>query len=69
MIHSRSETFISATNSNLRTCQQLIKEALLTLGCKPVKQINLQPEAGAVREMSHKRNTACHDVIHMAGEV
>ena len=34
-----------------------------------MKQINLQPEAGAVRKMPYKRIAACDTVIHMAGEV
>ncbi len=63
------QVFVSATTSDLGTCRQMIKEALLTLGCTPVEQTNFAPEAGLVREMLRKRIAACHAVIHVAGEV
>lgn len=65
----RPEIFVSATTSDLGTCRQMIKEALLTLGWTPVEQTNFAPEAGLVREMLRKRIAACHAVIHVAGEV
>jgi hypothetical protein len=38
MTTRRPEVFISATSSDLRSSRQLIEEALLTMGCRPVEQ-------------------------------
>jgi hypothetical protein len=65
----RPEVFVSATSQDLRTCRQLIKEALLTLGCVPVEQTNFPPDARTVREMLRVKITACDAVVHVAGEV
>jgi hypothetical protein len=66
---SRPEIFVSATSGDLRSCRQLIKEALLTLGCVPVEQMNFPPDASSVREMLRARIADCHAVIHLAGEL
>jgi uncharacterized coiled-coil protein SlyX len=65
----RPEIFISATSQDLRTCRQLIKEALLTLGCVPVEQTNFPPDTRTIREMLRVKIAACDAVIHVAGEV
>ena len=65
----RPEIFVSATSQDLHTCRQLIKEALLTLGCMPVEQANFPPDARTVREMLRVKITACDAVVHVAGEV
>ena len=65
----RPEIFVSATSQDLRTCRQLIKEALLTLGCVPVEQTNFPPDTRTVREMLRVKITACDAVVHVAGEV
>ena len=65
----RPEIFVSATSQDLRTCRQLIKEALLTLGCVPVEQTNFPPDARTVREMLRAKIVACDAVVHVAGEV
>ncbi len=65
----RPEIFISAASGDLRSCRQLIKEALLTLGCVPVEQTNFPPDAATVREMLRTKISACHAVVHLAGEV
>ena len=59
----RPEIFVSATSQDLRTCRQLIKEALLTLGCVPVEQTNFPPDARTVREMLRVKIAACDAVI------
>src|SRR5580698_558953 len=64
----RPEIFVSATSGDLRSCRQLIKEALLTLGCVPVEQTNFPPDAHTVREMLRLRIAACHAMVHVAGE-
>ena len=64
----RPEIFVSATSQDLRTCRQLIKEALLTLGCVPIEQTNFPPDARTVREMLRVKITACDAVVHVAGE-
>jgi len=69
MTPHRPEVFISATSLDLRTCRQLIKEALLTLGCVPVEQTNFPPDARTVREMLRVKIAACDAVVHVAGEV
>ena len=65
----RPEVFISATTADLRSCRQLIKEALLTLHCVPVEQPNFPPDYRSVREMLRARIAACDAVIHLAGEI
>ena len=69
MTTSRPEIFISATSSDLGTCRQLIKEALLTLKYAPVEQTNFPPDAGLVHEKLRHQIASCHAVIHVAGEV
>jgi hypothetical protein len=64
----RPEVFVSATRSDLRTCRQLVKEALLTLGCVPVEQTNFPPDHRTVREMLRARIASSDAVIHLAGE-
>ena len=63
----RPEIFISATSRDLRTCRQLVRDALLTLGCVPVVQDHFAPDSRTVREMLHARLAACDAVIHLAG--
>ncbi len=69
MTTSRPEIFISATTSDLGSCRQLIKEALLTLKYAPVEQTNFPPDAGRVHEKLRKQIASCHAVIHVVGEV
>lgn len=69
MTTSRPEIFISATSSDLGTCRQLIKEALLTLKYAPVEQTNFAPGADLVHEKLRNQIASCHAVIHVAGEV
>src|SRR5271170_5018347 len=68
MAGQRPEIFISATSSDLRSCRQLIKEALLSLGCMPVEQTNFPPDARTVREMLRVRIAGCDAQVHVAGE-
>ena len=65
----RPVIFVSATSRDLSSCRQMIKEALLTLGCVPVEQRNFPPSAGSVRRMLRERLRTCQAVIHVAGEV
>lgn len=65
----RPEVFISATSGDLRSCRQLIKEALLTLNCVPIEQTNFPPDHRTVSEMLRTRIASCDAVIHVAGEV
>jgi len=65
----RPEVFISATSADLRSCRQLIKEALLTLHCVPVEQTNFPPDHRSVHEMLRARIIACDAIVHVAGEV
>lgn len=63
----RPEVFISATSVDLGTCRQIVKEALLTLGCTPVEQRNFPPEATSVLQMLRRIIQRCHAVVHIAG--
>jgi hypothetical protein len=65
---TRPEIFISATSKDLGSCRQLVRDALLTLGCVPVTQDHFAPDARTVREMLRARIAACDAVIHLAGE-
>ncbi|MCB1937046.1 MAG: DUF4062 domain-containing protein [Nitrosomonas sp.] len=67
MNHSRPEIFISAATSDLGSCRQLIKEALLTLHYAPVEQTNFPPDAKRVQEKLREKIAARHAVIHVAG--
>ncbi len=64
---ARPEIFISATTKDLKSCRQLVRDALLTLGCVPVVQDHFAPEAATVREMLCGRIAKCDAVIHLAG--
>ena len=65
---ARPEIFVSTTSKDLKTCRQLVRDALLTLGCVPVTQDHFAPDAQTVREMLRTRLAACDAVIHLAGE-
>lgn len=65
---TRPEIFISATSRDLKSCRQLVRDALLTLGCVPVVQDHFPPGAGEVRAMLRERIAGCQAVIHIAGE-
>ena len=65
---TRPEVFISAASKDLKSCRQIVRDALLTLGCVPVVQDHFPPGAGEVRAMLRERIAGCHAVIHLAGE-
>ena len=65
---ARPEIFISATSKDLKSCRQLVRDALLTMGCLPVVQDHFAPDARTVREMLRARIATCDAVIHLAGE-
>ena len=65
---ARPEIFISAASRDLKSCRQLVRDALLTLGCVPIVQDHFPPGAGEVRAILRERIAACHAVIHLAGE-
>ena len=65
---ARPEIFISATSKDLGSCRQLVRDALLTLGCVPVVQDHFPPGAGEVRAMLRERIAGCQAVLHIAGE-
>ena len=65
---ARPKIFISAASRDLRSCRQLVRDALLTLGCVPVVQDHFPPGAGEVRAMLREKIAGCQAVIHLAGE-
>ncbi|MCA9001086.1 MAG: DUF4062 domain-containing protein, partial [Planctomycetes bacterium] len=64
---SRPSIFISATSGDLGPCRQVIKEALLTIGCIPVEQTSLPPDSQRVREILRAKLAECQAVVHVAG--
>jgi hypothetical protein len=44
--------FISATSKDLGTVRELVKQALLTMGCMPVEQTNFPPDYRSVQDDS-----------------
>ncbi len=59
--------FISATSRDLGNVRQVVKEALLTMGCLPVEQTNFPPDYRSVSGMLRARIADCQAVIHIAG--
>lgn len=68
MSNSRPEIFVSATTSDLASCRQIAKEALLTLGCVPIEQTNFPPDYREVSSMLREKIRKCDAVIHIVGE-
>jgi hypothetical protein len=59
--------FISATSKDLGTVRELVKQALLTMGCMPVEQTNFPPDYRSVHEMIEHKIADCEAVIHIVG--
>ena len=59
--------FISATSGDLRGVRQIVKEALLTIGCLPVEQTHFGPDWRTVSGMLHAKIADCQALIHIAG--
>src|SRR5437764_14781407 len=62
-----ARVFISATSKDLGTVRELVKQALLTMGCMPIEQTNFPPDYRSVREMIEEKIAACQAVIHIVG--
>ena len=62
-----TRVFISATSKDLGTVRELVKEALLTMGCMPIEQTNFPPDYRSVREMIEEKVAGCEAVIHIVG--
>jgi uncharacterized protein DUF4062 len=59
--------FISATSKDLGTVRELVKQALLTMGCMPIEQTNFAPDYRTVRQMIEEKIADCEAVIHIVG--
>ena len=59
--------FISATSKDLGTVRELVKQALLTMGCMPVEQTNFAPDYRSVQGMIEHKIADCEAVIHIVG--
>lgn len=64
---SPPEVFISATSADLGPMRQVVKEALLTIGCMPVEQTNFPPDWRTVSQMLREKIGDCQALIHVAG--
>ena len=62
------EVFISATGADLQSCRQLVKEALLALGCVPAEQTKFPSDYRTAHDMLRTKITACDAVVHLAGK-
>src|ERR1700692_1278089 len=62
-----ARVFISATSKDLGTVRELVKQALLTMGCLPVEQNNFPPDYRSIREMIKYKIGGCEAVIHIVG--
>jgi hypothetical protein len=65
--HSPTRVFVSATSKDLGSVRELVKQALLTMGCMPVEQTNFSPDYRSVREMLEQRIAGCEAMIHLVG--
>ena len=61
------KVFISATSKDLGTVRELVKQALLTMGCMPVEQTNFAPDYRSVQGMIEHKIAGCEAVIHIVG--
>jgi hypothetical protein len=62
-----TRVFISATSKDLGTVRELVKQALLTMGCMPIEQTNFPPDYRSVRKMIEEKVAGCEAVIHIVG--
>ena len=61
------KVFVSATSKDLGTVRELVKQALLTMGCMPVEQTNFAPDYRSVQGMIENKIADCEAVIHLVG--
>lgn len=59
--------FISAASDDLRSARQVVKNALLSVGCYPIVQEHFEPDYRTVADMIRERIEECHAVIHLIG--
>ncbi|MCG7949176.1 MAG: DUF4062 domain-containing protein [Candidatus Thiodiazotropha taylori] len=59
--------FISATSADLAHARQIVKEALLKIGCHPVEQRNFPPDWRNVKQMLYDKISNCQAIIHIVG--
>ena len=64
---SSPKVFISATSTDLAPARQVVKEALLTIGCHPIEQTNFPPDWRTVKQMLREKIEDCQGLIHIAG--
>ncbi|MGH9424982.1 MAG: DUF4062 domain-containing protein, partial [Terriglobia bacterium] len=63
----RTEVFISAASSDLKTTRSLVKRAVDTIGCHGVYQEEFPPDYRTVEAMLRSLIENCDAVIHVAG--
>lgn len=63
------KVFISATSADLASTREVVKEALLTIGCHPIEQTNFPPDWRDVKDMLYERGQIgdCQALIHIVG--
>src|SRR5438876_4163852 len=62
-----TRVFISATSKDLGTVRELVKQALLTMGCMPIEETNFPPDYRSVGKMIEEKIAGCEAVIHIVG--
>ena len=60
--------FISASSDDLRSAREVVKNALLTIGCHPIVQEHFEPDYRSVKDMIRGRLEGCHAMIHLVGK-
>lgn len=61
-----SKVFISATSTDLGGTRQVVKDALLTIGCYPFEQTTLTSDWRNLAEMLRGIMSDCQALIHIA---
>lgn len=65
--NARPSVFISATSADLGSVRNLVKLALLDIGCHPEEQAHFPPDARSIEQMLHGTIDGCVAMIHVAG--
>jgi hypothetical protein len=63
-----AKVFISTTSGDLRSVRNLIKDALLKIGCMPIEQADFPPDYRKVAEFLAAEIGNCDAVIHVVGK-
>ncbi|MEQ1839103.1 MAG: tetratricopeptide repeat protein, partial [Verrucomicrobiales bacterium] len=63
----KPDVFISAVSGDLASAREVVKNALLDIGCHPVVQTHFAPDHQSIRKMIEDKIAPCQAVIHLVG--